>query len=270
MTGDPILTIKEVELAEQRGALTGKHALITGAGSGIGRAIALRFHQEGASVGLIDRDDAALENVRSLLNGQPGAVFGQADVSVEAQVEEAFKVVSGELGGLDVVVANAGVQLFGRDAPVHELDLSTWKLTMGVNLTGMFLTCKYGVRELLKVGGGSIICLGSPTGLRGTAAGFHAYSTSKAGSFGLVRVMAADYARQGIRVNALVPGFTDTNLVREITQDSEARQKILQRVPMGRCGQPEEIAAVAVFLASDEASFVTGATYIADGGETVL
>ena len=169
-----------------------------------------------------------------------------------------------------MVVANAGVQLFGRDAPVHELDLSTWKMTIEVNLTGMFLTCKYGVRELLKGGGGSVICLGSPTGLRGTGSGFHAYSTSKAGAFGLVRVMAADYARQGIRVNALVPGFTETNLVREITQDSEACKRILQRVPMGRCGRPEEIAAVAVFLASDEASFVTGATYVVDGGETAL
>jgi len=221
-------------------------------------------------VGLVDRDDAALGSVRSVMNGQARAVFHQADVSVEAQVEKTFQVVSGQLGGLDVVVANAGVQLFGRDAPVHELDLSTWKMTIEVNLTGMFLTCKYGVRELLKGGGGSVICLGSPTGLRGTGSGFHAYSTSKAGAFGLVRVMAADYARQGIRVNALVPGFTETNLVREITQDSEACKRILQRVPMGRCGRPEEIAAVAVFLASDEASFVTGATYVVDGGETAL
>jgi len=219
---------------------------------------------------LVDRDDAALGSVRSVMNGQARAVFHQADVSVEAQVEKTFQVVSGQLGGLDVVVANAGVQLFGRDAPVHELDLSTWKMTIEVNLTGMFLTCKYGVRELLKGGGGSVICLGSPTGLRGTGSGFHAYSTSKAGAFGLVRVMAADYARQGIRVNALVPGFTETNLVREITQDSEACKRILQRVPMGRCGRPEEIAAVAVFLASDEASFVTGATYVVDGGETAL
>jgi NAD(P)-dependent dehydrogenase (short-subunit alcohol dehydrogenase family) len=257
-------------LTEQRGRLTGKRAIITGAGSGIGKAIALRFQKEGASVGLVDRDAAALENARPTFDDHPPAVLYQADVSVEAQVEEAFQAVSAELGWVDVVVANAGVQLFGRDAPVHQLDLSAWELTMDVNLTGMFLTCKYGVRELLKVGHGSIICMGSPTGLRGTASGFHAYSASKAGVFGLVRVMAAEYARQGIRLNALVPGFTDTNLVRAITEDADACQKILRRVPMGRCAQPEEIASVAVFLASDEASFVTGATYIADGGETVL
>lgn len=251
-------------------ALAGKRALVTGAAPGIGKAIAKRFHEEGAAVALLDRNEEALQELQSTLGEGPKTSLHLVDVSVEPQVASAFDQASSALGGLDTVVANAGVQLFGRDAPVDELDLDAWQLTIDVNLTGMFLTCKYGVKELLRTGGGAVICLGSPTGLRGTASRFHAYSTSKAASFGLARVMAADYAPRGIRVNTLVPGFTDTPLVSAIMEDDEARCKILRRVPMGRPGRPEEVAAVAVFLASDEASYVTGATYIADGGETIL
>jgi NAD(P)-dependent dehydrogenase (short-subunit alcohol dehydrogenase family) len=251
-------------------ALAGKRAVVTGAASGIGKAIAKCFHEEGAAVALLDRHEEALTSFRATLAGGPKTSLHVVDVSVETQVAAAFEEAAGQLGGLDTVVANAGVQLFGRDAPVDELELDAWQLTIDVNLTGMFLTCKYGVKELLRGGGGSVICLGSPTGLRGTASRFHAYSTSKAASFGLARVMAADYAPRGIRVNTLVPGFTDTPLVSVIMDDDDARNRILRRVPMGRPGRPEEVAAVAVFLASDRASFVTGATYIADGGETIL
>ncbi len=251
-------------------ALVGKRAVVTGAASGIGKAIAVRFHEEGAAVALLDRQEVALRELQATMGEGPKTSLHVVDVSVEAQVATAFQEAAGELGGLDTVVANAGIQLFGRDAPVDELELDAWQLTIDVNLTGMFLTCKYGVKELLRGGGGAVICLGSPTGLRGTASRFHAYSTSKAGSFGLARVMAADYATRGIRVNTLVPGFTDTPLVSAIMDNNDARNKVLRRVPMGRPGKPEEVAAVAVFLASDQASYVTGATYIADGGETIL
>ncbi len=250
--------------------LVGKRAVVTGAASGIGKAIAKRFHEEGAAVALLDRQEGALREFQATLGEGPKTSLHVVDVSVEAQVAAAFQAAAGQLGGLDTVVANAGIQLFGRDAPVDELELGAWQLTIDVNLTGMFLTCKYGVRELLRGGGGAVICLGSPTGLRGTASRFHAYSTSKAGSFGLARVMAADYAARGIRVNTLVPGFTDTPLVSAIMDNDEARDTVLRRVPMGRPGRPEEVAAVAVFLASDQASYVTGATYMADGGETIL
>jgi NAD(P)-dependent dehydrogenase (short-subunit alcohol dehydrogenase family) len=250
--------------------LGGKHAVVTGAGSGIGRAIAQRFFQEGASVALLDRQEQPLRELETTLGVGPRVTSCVADVSNETEVARAFRDAENDLGNIDIVVANAGIQLFGRDAPVDQLDLEAWQLTIDVNLTGMFLTCKYGVRALLSAGGGSVICLGSPTGLRGTASGFHAYSTSKAGAFGLTRVMAADYAQRNIRVNALVPGFTDTALVSKFINDDEARDRITSRIPMRRYGHPEEIAAVAVFLASDEASFVTGATYIADGGETIL
>jgi NAD(P)-dependent dehydrogenase (short-subunit alcohol dehydrogenase family) len=250
--------------------LAGKHAIVTGAGSGIGRAIAERFHREGASVALVDRRGDALCEVEAAISGGPQVVSCVADVSSEAEVAKAFEGAEGSLGSIDIVVANAGVQLFGQDAPVDELDLEVWQLTIDVNLTGMFLTCKYGIRALLSSGGGSVICLGSPTGLRGTASRFHAYSASKAGAFGLTRVMAADYAQRNIRVNALVPGFTNTALVSELINDDVARARITGRVPMRRYGEPDEIAAVALFLASDEASYVTGATYIVDGGETIL
>ena len=250
--------------------LSGKHAIVTGAGSGIGRAIAERFYREGASVALLDRRQEALSEVEAALGGGRRVVSCLADVSSEPEVAKAFQDAASSLGSIDIVVANAGIQLFGRDAPVDELDLEAWQLTIDVNLTGMFLTCKYGIRALLSSGGGSVICLGSPTGLRGTASRFHAYSTSKAGAFGLTRVMAADYAQRNIRVNALVPGFTNTALVSEFINDDVARHRITGRIPMRRYGEPDEIAAVAAFLASDEASFVTGATYIADGGETIL
>lgn len=251
-------------------ALKAKRALVTGAASGIGLAIARRFSKEGAALALVDRDSEALERARASFGRPDEVVFAKADVTNEVEVAAAFDKAAQQLGGLDTVVACAGVQFFERDVPVHELDSAVWRETLEVNLTGMFLTCKYAVRKLLSNGGGSITCLGSPTGLRGTCSGCHAYSTSKAGSFGLVRVMAADYAANGIRVNSLVPGFTDTPMVAPVMQDPEWRDRVLRRVPMRRWGRPEEIASVALFLASDEASFVTGAIYIADGGETVL
>lgn len=252
-------------------ALVGKRAIVTGAASGIGRAIALRFAHEGSRIALLDRHAVRVEGLASELRSAGCDAVG---ASVDVTSEEALSAVVSELAvawrGLDVVVANAGVQLFGQDAPVDELELSVWQQTIEINLTGMFLTCKHGIRALLGSGGGAVVCTGSPTGLRGTGARFHAYSASKAAVFGLVRVMAADYASRNIRVNALVPGFTDTPLVSRIMSDDASRERLLRRIPMGRPGHPDEVAAVAVFLASDAASYVTGATYIVDGGATVL
>ena len=244
------------------GRLAGKRALITGAASGIGRAAAVRFAREGATVTALDVDAAGLR----ALSDEAGVASAVADIGDEEAVAATFAAV----GPLDVVVANAAVQLFGRDAAVHALDVDAWDTTIRVNLRGTFLTCKYGVRALLAAGGGSLIVTGSPTGLVGCAPGFTAYSASKAGATGLARVVAADYARQGIRSNVVVPGFTTTPLVSSIVDDDAEREKLLATVPLGRPGTPDDAAAVMVFLASDESRYVTGAVYPVDGGLTAV
>jgi NAD(P)-dependent dehydrogenase (short-subunit alcohol dehydrogenase family) len=194
------------------GRLVGKRALVTGASSGIGRATAVRFAQEGARVGLVARRAAELDEVAGIIRADGGEALPlPADVSGEAGVERAVAACVDAWGGLDVVVGVAGIELYGRgDTRVDELDLAVWRETLDANLTGMFLTCKHGVRALRASGGGSMIVTGSPTGLYGGALGEHAYSASKAGCHGLARVMAHEYAPEGIRVNVVVPGFIDT------------------------------------------------------------
>ena len=193
-----------------------------------------------------------------------------ADISVEEEVAAAFELAGREFGGLDVVVVNAAVQLFGRDARVDTLDAAVWDRTHAVNLRGAFLTCKYGTRALLASGGGSVICTGSPTGLFGSSPDFSAYSASKAGVMGLARVVAAGYAADGIRCNVVIPGFTETPLVQDILADAGERERLVAAIPMGRAGRPDDVAAAMVFLASDESGFVTGAMITVDGGQTAI
>ena len=253
------------------GRIAGKRAVITGAGNGIGRATAIKFASEGAKVGIIDINRVAVDEVVSLIRAAGGEVLPLvADVTNEGQVEQAIGMAVESWGGLDIVVANAGIELVGEDARAHELDKAVWDRTLAVNLTGVFLACKYGIRALLATGGGSVICTASPTGLYGSAAGFSAYSASKAGVYGLTRVMANDYARLGIRINAVIPGFTNTPMTTYFMQNDEEREALLQSIPLGRPGQPEEVANVMAFLASDEASYVTGAAWASDGGMTAI
>lgn len=248
--------------------LTGKTALVTGSGSGIGEAVATRFAAEGARVVIADRDTAAAERVATLLGDAARAVT--MDISDEAQVSAAFASLEADGWAPNVVVANAGVQLFGHDAKVADLDLDVWRRTVDINLTGTFLTVKHAVRAMLAHDGGSIILTGSPTGVTGEGNDFTAYSTTKAGIHGMGRTVAAAYATQGIRVNTVVPSYVETPLVDAIKNDPVERAAITSRIPMGRPATPDDLTGVMTFLASDDSAFATGAMFTVDGGMTNL
>ncbi|WP_424447080.1 SDR family NAD(P)-dependent oxidoreductase [Microbacterium arborescens] len=248
--------------------LQGKTALVTGAAMGIGHAVAERFVAEGARVVLADRNADAVAAAAAALGPLARAVT--MDISDETAVAAAFAELEAAGWTPDVVVANAGVQLFGQDAPAADLDLDVWRRTIEVNLTGTFLTVKYAVRALLSRGGGSIILTGSPTAVNGEGRDFTAYSASKAGVHGLGRTVAAAYADRGIRVNTVQPAYTETPLVSAISDDPQSRAAIVSRIPVGRAGTPADVTGIMVYLASDEGSFATGATFSVDGGMTTL
>ena len=243
--------------------LSGKRALITGAASGIGRAAAARFATEGAAVALVDRDGPGVREAAAEI----GALGLAADVRLEAEIETAVAEAVGALGGLDILVANAGVQLHGEDDRADRLALEVWERTLRINLTGVFLTCKHGIRALIDACGGSVVCTSSPTAFSGVAPGYDAYSASKAGVHGLVRAMARDYAPD-VRVNAVVPGFVETALVAPVTRDAEWLANVLSTVPLGRAGRPDEVAGLIAVVASDACAYATGAAFVLDGGMT--
>lgn len=247
--------------------LGSKTALITGSATGIGLAVAERFLAEGARVVIADRDAAAASHAVATLGCRSRAAI--LDISDEASVAAAFADLDAAGWRPNVVVANAGVQFFGQDAAAGDLDLEVWKRTIEINLTGTFLTVKYAVRAMRGRGGGSIILTGSPTGINGEGRDFTAYSASKAAIHGLGRTVAAAYARSGIRVNTVVPAYTETSLVTAITADSASRAAIIDRIPMGRAGRADDVAGIMVYLASDDSTFATGALFAVDGGMTI-
>jgi NAD(P)-dependent dehydrogenase (short-subunit alcohol dehydrogenase family) len=236
-----------------------RRALVTGAARGIGLATARRLAADGARVAMLDVDE-----VREL---PPGGMALRADVADAAAVERAVGEVVEAWGGLDVVIPNAAVQLEGDDR-VDRLSLEAWQRTVDVNLTGAFLTAKHGVRALER--GGVVVFTASPAGHYTIARGMHAYSASKAGIFGLVKVMAADLAAEGIRVCGVFPGVTDTPMNAAFLADAPARDAMLSAIPLGRAGSPEEVAEVITFLASEKASYATGAVWTVDGGLTAV
>jgi NAD(P)-dependent dehydrogenase (short-subunit alcohol dehydrogenase family) len=249
--------------------LMGKRALVTGAASGIGLAVAMKLAAEGARVALVDIDEAALPGAEAAVAEHGRAtLLLPADVGDETQIRGAIARAAARWDGLDVVVPNAAIQLTGEDDRADRLALDTWRRTIDVNLTGAFLTAKHGVPLLRTSGGGAIVFTGSPAGTLGIARGLHAYSAAKGGVLGLIRVMAADYAAEGIRVNGVMPGITETAMNRWWMEDPERRRALEATIPLGRAARAEEIAAVAAFLASDEASYVTGALWAVDGGLT--
>jgi NAD(P)-dependent dehydrogenase (short-subunit alcohol dehydrogenase family) len=253
------------------GRLAGKRTLITGAASGIGRATALRFGQEGASVALVDVDEAGLARVAGELTESGATALAlAADVTDEAAVEAAFGTAVSVWGALDVVVSNAGIEMLGPDTRVGELDAAVWHRIIAVNLTGQFHTCKHGIRALQKAGGGSLICTASPCGVTGLCAPETAYSASKAGVMGLIRTIAADYGPEGIRVNGVIPGFIDTPMNAPVMGDAAEVERWVSAIPIRRVGHAEEVANMMLFLASDESSYAVGGIFTVDGGQTAI
>lgn len=247
--------------------LKGKTALVTGAGSGIGLAVAQRFVTEGASVYFADINIEAAHKAAAA-TGSELAKSIHMDVSDEKSVMAAFAAATDQVD-LDIVVANAGVQLFGKDAKVGDLELDDWERTVSINQRGAFLTLKHAVRAM-EGRGGSIICTGSPTAVVACGQTFTAYTSSKAGMHGLARVVAADYASAGIRVNVVVPGYTETPLVQAIAEDPVSRAGLVKATMLGRAGTASDVEGVMVYLASDESSYATGGIFTVDGGLTAL
>lgn len=251
--------------------LEGKVAVVTGAAVGLGRAIATRFAQEGASVVVVDTNVSESEKlVRELSHEGHKAILIETDVADSCAVEKLFATVLRHYGHIDVLCNNAAILLYDRDSEAHELSLDTWDYVMNVNLRGSFLCTKHAIPIMLHNGGGSIIYMGSPTGLYGCAPKLTAYSASKAGVLGLARVTAVAYAQKNIRANAIVPGTMDTPMNRSVLSDQESRDQLRSAVPLGRLGQPDDIAGLAVFLASDESAYCTGGFYMCDGGLTAV
>lgn len=256
--------------------LAGKVAVVTGASSGIGRAIALRYGREGAIVHVADVNAGDGEETVSMIRDAAGrGSFSLCDVSEPEQVRATIDRAAADAGRLDIIVNNAGVG--GTGQPAGEMPVEDFQRVIGINLLGPFYGAKYAIPHLRQAGGGSIINIASTYGLIG-APNTPAYAAAKGGLVMLTKQMAVDYSRENIRVNAICPGFVDTDLggrrARMSPEDAadalatrEARAAIQ---PIGRQAQPEEIAGAAVFLASDDASFVVGAVLAVDGGQTIL
>lgn len=258
------------------GRVEGKRTIVTGAGTGIGRATALLFAREGARVGLIGRREEKLREVADTIDSFGGtSLVLPCDVGSEEQVAATYDHAMTAWGGLDAVVAVAGIEPWGLppgqgDERVDGLELEVWERIIHNNLTGMFLTLKYTVRAMLKTGGGAIVVTGSPTGLYGVALGENAYSASKAGCHGLARVVANEVARDGIRVNIVVPGLIDTQVNATIFQNPSELEAFCQQIPMRRGGSPEEVAGMNLWLCTSEASYCSGGEFVVDGGWTSI
>ncbi|MBW3604770.1 MAG: glucose 1-dehydrogenase [Actinobacteria bacterium] len=248
--------------------LQGRVASITGAGSGIGQCAALLFAREGARVLVSDIDaDAGKQTVEAVRDAGGDAHFVQVDVSVAAQVEQLYAEGEEVFGKVDVLYNNAGI-FDGADGSVTDTTEDTWDRVIDVDLKGVFLCCRYGVPALLRAGGGVIINVASFVSWMGAATPQIAYTSAKGGVLSMTREIATEYARSNIRANALCPGPVETPLLEELLSDPERRQRRLVHIPMGRFGRAEEMAKAALFLASDDSSFMTGASLLVDGGIT--
>jgi len=244
------------------GRLDGKVAVITGAASGIGKASARRFAAEGAHVVVADLADEPGE----ALAGEIEGLYVHADVTDAGSVDAMYDRAIARFGGLDVCFNNAGISPPDDDS-ILETGIEAWNRVQQVNLTSVYLCCKSGIARLLEHGGGSVINTASFVAVLGAATSQISYSASKGGVLSMSRELGVQFARQGVRVNALCPGPVNTPLLQELfAKDPERAARRLVHIPMGRFGEPEEIAAAAAFLASDDASFITASTFLVDGG----
>jgi NAD(P)-dependent dehydrogenase (short-subunit alcohol dehydrogenase family) len=248
-------------------SLDGKVAFITGGGSGIGRASAVKLAEHGVRIALADLDEAGLEETARLVEAAGGmAVHSRCDVTNADEVQAAVELAVSTFGGLDIALNNAGVG--GNMGPLHQLEEDMWDTTINVNLKAVWLCMKYEVPHLLQRGGGSIINVSSVAGLVGFRNNA-VYSASKHGVIGLTKSAALEYARMKIRVNALCPGFTETPMVENMIELFPTMRDLTMRVsPMRRLADVEEIADAVLFLAGDASSFITGHSLAVDGGAT--
>jgi NAD(P)-dependent dehydrogenase (short-subunit alcohol dehydrogenase family) len=247
------------------GRLDGKVVVITGAGGGIGREAAVLFSDEGASVCVAD---VSAEQGEETAAACREAFFQPVDVADSASVEAMYAATAGRYGGIDVLYNNAGI-MPGDDASVLETAPEAWDRVLDVNAKGVFLCCQHGIPHLLERGGGSVINVASFVALMGAATSQIAYTASKGAVLSLTRELAVEFARRGVRVNALCPGPVETPMLMRLFQDDPAafeRRRV--HLPMGRLAKAREIALGALFLAADESSYVTGATFLVDGGLT--
>ncbi len=254
-------------MTSDAGTLAGRTVLVTGAGRGIGRAVALRLAREGASVAALDLEEALAQSTASELEAAGArALAVAADVSDPSQVVAAVRRVEAALGAVDVLVNVAGI--YGRLVPLREQDLESWNRVLGVNLHGTFLCTKAVLPGMVERGWGRVVNVASGQALRPKPT-VGPYAASKAAVIGFTKALALEVARQGVTVNAIMPGTVDTSMPRQHRSEESLRQ-VGERNPSGRIARPEDVAAVAAFLASPEASYVTGQTVAVNGGVVQL
>jgi len=255
-------------VTERAGRLEGKVALITGAGSGMGRAASELFGREGARVIVTDVDErGGNETVDAVRAAGGDATFVRADVAEWSDCQAMVAKAVDTYGGLHVLYNNAGI-FPADDGGVLDTPQETWRRVMAINLEGVWLGCKAGIPAMIASGGGSIVNVASFVALMGAATAQIAYTSSKGGVLAMTREIAVEYARQGIRANSLCPGPIQTPLLEELLSDPARRARRMVHIPMGRLGRAEELAKAALFLASDESSFMTGTQLVIDGGIT--
>jgi NAD(P)-dependent dehydrogenase (short-subunit alcohol dehydrogenase family) len=249
-------------MAAQPDRLSGKVAVVTGAGSGIGLATARRFAAEGARVVCADVDETSGKAAAAEVDG----LFVAVDVTDEHQVQALFAQAVETYGGLDIAFNNAGISPPDDDS-ILVTGLEAWRRVQEVNLTSVYLCCKFAIEQMRAHGGGSIINTASFVAVLGSATSQISYTASKGGVLAMSRELGVQFAREGIRVNALCPGPINTPLLEELfASDPERAARRLVHIPMGRFGEADEIAAAVAFLASDDASFITASTFLVDGG----